>query len=269
MGSPASGSDDFTAVTEMLQSMRTWSQGLDLYENISAAHRTFAMMLCARFFILNQLVQHLPVNTDATVARRRWVLAQALPPSSGYDRDDLFVKVLLGLRGADTDVMLEIVRSSLHSIMTERTDLFPMGINTPLFIVIDEAQVAGEYLKFFRSESGTALRPIFREMVSFFQSTGIFDGIILSGTGLSMKRERKSYFAMSAKYAPCEGEPLVFTDVGRFMRNDSSQEAYIRRYLTLSDDNISDQRLLERMMYWFSGRYVYYLALQDSLSSLI
>ncbi len=32
-----------------------------------------------------------------------------------------------------------------------------MEINTPLFIVIDEAQVAAEHLKFFRSESGTAL----------------------------------------------------------------------------------------------------------------
>ncbi len=101
MGSPASGSDDFTAVTEMLQSMSTWGQGqgsADISENISAARRTFAMMLCARFFILKQLVQHFPVL--------------------GHENDDLFVKVLWDLRRADTDVMLDIVCSSLHNIMS-------------------------------------------------------------------------------------------------------------------------------------------------------
>ena len=48
---------------------------------------------------------------------------------------------------------------------------------------------------------------------------------------------------------------LVVTNVGRF--DDSSQEVNIRRYLTLSNNNISDRRLLLRMKYWFSGRYVY------------
>jgi hypothetical protein len=214
------------------------------------------------------LVQHLPVNTDVTVARRRWVLAQALPPHKRWS-EDLFVEVLRVLQHADTDVMLDIVRSSLHKIMTERKDLFSAGSKTPLFIVIDEAQMAAEYLKFFRSRRRTDLCPVFREMVSFFQSTGIFAGIILSGTGLSMKKEDFLY-AMSSKEVLNKGtEHLVFTDVGCFTRDDSSQEVYIRRYLTLSND-VSDRRLSERMRYWFSGRFVYYLALQDkSFSSLI
>jgi hypothetical protein len=267
----ASGSKDFTVVTEVLQSMSTWDQGkgsANISENISAAHRAFTMMLCVRFFILKQLVQHLPVNTDVTVARRRWVLAQALPPRLWWG-EDLFVEVLRVLQHADTDVMLDIVRSSLHNIMTERKDLFSVGSKTPLFIVIDEAQEAVEYSKFFRSRQGAGLPPIFREMVSFFQSTGIFAGIILSGTDLSMKKEDFLY-AMSSKDVPNKTkEPLIFTDVGRFTRDDSSQEVYIRRYLTLSND-VSDRRLLERMRHWFSGRFVYYLALQDeSFSSLI
>ena len=59
----------------------------------------------------------------------------------------------------------------------------------------------------------------------------------------------------------------VVTDVGRF--DGSSHEAYIRRYLSLSD-NISDRRLLERIRYWFSGRYVYQQSstLQDFFPTL-
>jgi hypothetical protein len=103
-------------------------------------------------------------------------------------------------------------------------------------------------------------------MVNFFQFKGIFDKIILSGTGLSMEMGKVAVGSFAAKECP---KNRVSSDVGRFTRDDSSQEDYIRRYLTLSDDNISDQRLLARMRYWFSGRYVYYLALQDFFSSLI
>ena len=145
--------------TEMLKSMSTWStSSLDLSNNTPAAHRTFAMLLCACFFILKQPVKHLPVGTDATVARRRWVIAQILPPRLSHDDDDLFVKVFQNIRGAETRIMLDIIRSSLDNIKTERTDLFPMKTSTPLFVVIDEAQVAAEQFKSFLSESGTADR---------------------------------------------------------------------------------------------------------------
>jgi len=266
-----SGSNDFEEATEMLQTMSTWRQGEsspDLANNAIAARRAFAMMLCARFFILNQIVQQLPLHTNVTDARRRWVLAQVLPPllPSG---EELFVKVLRALRATDTEILLNIT-SSLHQTITGRNDLFPMKSSTPLFIVIDEAQVAAEDLKFFPSGSGTKPRPILREMVNFFLSTRFFRKIILSGTGLSMQQVKDAVSSVFAKEVPnMRKEPLVFTDVGRFTRDDSSQEAYIRRYLTLFDDNISDRRLLERMMYWFSGRYAYYLALQDFFSSLI
>ena len=225
------------------------------------------MLLCARLFILKRFMQRLPINTDVAVARRRWVLAQILPPRLEYDNEDLFVKVLRSLWGAKTDITRDIIRSSMKDI---KKDLFPMGRETRLFVVIDEAQVAAEYLKFFRSSSRTDLRPILREMVDFLLKTSVFKRIILSGTGLSMERVKNAVGAVSAKSVPNEREePLVFTNVGRFTRDDSSQEIYIARYLNLSKDNISDRRLLERMKYWFSGRYVYHLALQDSFSSMI
>ena len=144
------------------------------------------MLLCVRVFILEKLVQHFPVNTNIMNARRRWVLAQILPPQR--HSEDLFVTVLRDLRGAETETetLLDIARESLSNIMTKRTDLFPEVRGTPLFVVIDDVQVAAETPKFFCSASGTELRPILREMVMFFHSSGIFNKIILSGSGLLM-----------------------------------------------------------------------------------
>ncbi|KAF8309783.1 hypothetical protein F5887DRAFT_1091838 [Amanita rubescens] len=255
LGKP-SGSNDFKIATQMLQNMSTWRKGessQDHSNNAFATHRAFAMLLCARFFILNQFVQQLPPHTNVMDARRRWVLAQVLPPCLPSSAD-LFVEVLQALRRTETDILLKIISSLLKTI-TERKDLFPMEIRTPLFIVIDKAQVAAEDLKFFRSGSGDLL-PILREMVDFFLSRSFFKKIILSGTGLSTQLVKYAPVrSVAAKQVPNGKVPLVFTDVGRFTRDDSSQETYIRRYLTLSNDNISDRRLLERMMYWFSGRY--------------
>lgn len=84
-----------------------------------------------------------------------------------------------------------------------------------------------------------------------------------------MKMVKDAVGSSSAKELDQGMQPLVFTDIGSFTGDAYSQVAYIRRYLTLSDYNISDQRLLERMVYWFSGRYVYRLTLRDSFSSLV
>ncbi|KAF8497010.1 hypothetical protein BU17DRAFT_72416 [Hysterangium stoloniferum] len=197
---------------------------------------------CARVLILKQFVQHVPVNTGATLDRRRWVLAQVLPPSLNFQDEDLFVRVLWTLRSADTQIMRSIIASTLK------------GSQTPLFVVLDEGQVAADNLKeYFRSDTGTDMRPILREMYRFFLNTQLFTGFILSGTGLSMKMVPDAVGSISAKNAAGSGT-RVFTDIGRFTRDDSSQLDYIRRYLTLSDNN-SDRRLLERMVYWFSGRH--------------
>ncbi|KAF8510678.1 hypothetical protein BU17DRAFT_97886 [Hysterangium stoloniferum] len=252
-GGPASGSKDVEVATEkILPSLSTWHTG-EMGENATAAHRVFAMLLCARVLILKQFVQHVPVNTGATLARRRWVLAQVLPPSLNFQNKDLFVRVLWTLRSADPEIMDSIMTSTLHELTTNRNDLFPEGSRTRLFVVIDEAQVAADNMKeYFRSDTGTDMRPILREMYKYFLNTELFTGFILSGTGLSMKVVG-SVSAGSAKNTGASGT-RVFTDIGRFTKDDSSQLDYIRRYLTLSDNN-SDRRLLERMVYWFSGRH--------------
>ena len=173
----ASGSNDFNIATEMLQSMRIWGSE-DISKNADAADRAFAMLLRARVSVLKQLLEQLPADTSATAARRRWVLAQVLPPRLDMDEDDLFVKVLRALRHADINIMLEIVRSTLRALTNQKLELFPQGSATPLFVVIDEAQVAAVYLKdFFRSTSGTDLGPILRQMYRFFNTSRIFTGL--------------------------------------------------------------------------------------------
>ncbi|KAF8512031.1 hypothetical protein BU17DRAFT_11549, partial [Hysterangium stoloniferum] len=251
---PASGSKDLEVATEkILPILSTWHTG-EIDENATAADRVFAMLLCARVLILKQFVQHVPVNTGATLARRRWVLAQVLLPSLNFQDEDLFVRVLWTLRSADTQIMRSIIASTLSELTTNRNDLFPEGSWTPLFVVIDEGQVAADNLKeYFRSDIGTDMHPILREMYRFFLNTQLFTGFILSGTGLSMKMVKDAVGSVSAKNAAGSGT-RVFTDIGRFTRDDSSQLDYIRRYLTLSDNN-SDRRLLEHMVYWFSGRH--------------
>ncbi|KAF8521967.1 hypothetical protein BU17DRAFT_64689 [Hysterangium stoloniferum] len=256
-GGPASGSDDFTVATKMLEDMSTWKTGgSDEHQNnAKAADRIFAMLLFVRIFVLKELVKRLPLNIDPMVARRRWVLVQVLPPRFERKDEDFFAKILGAIRRADTNIMLDLINSTKKEFMTKRKDLFPAGISTPLFVVIDEAQVAADHLKgCFRSSTGPDLRPILHEMYRFFLYSKIFTGIILSGTGLSMKMVEEAVGSVAAKQSGKITRPRVFTDVGRFASGDSSQEDYIRRYLTLSE-NDSDRRLLERMLYWLSGRY--------------
>jgi hypothetical protein len=111
-----------------------------------------------------------------------------MPPCLQFESDNLFVKLLQALRCGDTNTMLRIIRSTLRDLTAERRDLFPLGEDTPLFVVINEAQAAAE--GFCCSGSGDTPCLVLHEMHNFFQTSGIFAGIILSGTGLSMKMEK-------------------------------------------------------------------------------
>jgi hypothetical protein len=56
--------------------------------------------------------------------------------------------------------------------------------------VVDEAQVAAVYLNdsFHSFTTGTDMHPVLRAFYGFLWKTGIFQGVILAGTGLSMGR---------------------------------------------------------------------------------
>jgi len=254
-----SGSDDFDVVSELMQGMSAWRTNDG---KCTAAQRAFSMLLCARVFVLKQFMRYIPKDTDPAVARRRWVFAQVMPPR--LPSGDMFVNVLQSVRAGRKDIMLSIVHATLNAIIIERGDLFPVRTARPLFVVIDEAQVAADHLKDVPSATGTDLRPVLRELYSFCLKSHLFTGIILAGTGLLMNMVKKAVGSVSAKKTG-KRQPLLFTNVGRFRTDNSSQVDYICRYLTLSENDESDRRLLERMVYWFSGRYVCRVMLQDVL----
>jgi len=259
-GSP-SGSGDFAEATLIMQTMSSWrAREANPEKAAEAANRTFAMLLCARFFVLKQLVQYLPRDTQPMVARRRWVFAQVLPPR--VNDTDIFVHMLLSLRGGRSDLLQSFMSTTLYALKTIRPSLFPKGFTIRLFGVIDEAQVAADLLKYFPSTTGESMRPVLRGMYNSLVMTQFFTGIILAGTGLSMSTVKTVLSSVSAKYDG-RAQPLVFSDIGRFGSGYPSQVEYIRRYLSFSDTE-SDRRLLERIVHWFSGRYVYRLILLDS-----
>jgi len=230
--------------------MSKWDRSTN--HNIDSAHRAFAMLICARVFVLKCLLYELPSGTPAETARRRWVLLQVMPPFD--DIDDIFVVVLGSLRAADKTDMMDFTKNMLKEMkMHLGNDFFP---NKGLFAVVDEAQVATEYLNesFCSTATETEKRPVLHPFYSFLWNTKLFQGVILAGTGLSMKMVRTAVTPQALKLLEYRREPFVFVEIGRFTKDGTEHKAYIERYLRLSR-SVSEQRLRERILYWFHGRW--------------
>jgi hypothetical protein len=252
----AAGSYDFQKATKMMEQMSQWDDSIgtdkaDNTKNVKVAYRAFAMLICARVFVLRQFMNKLPNGTDLMAARRRWVLVQAMPPFFVYP-NDIFTVVLGSLRSANTEVMLSLADSML-SEMRQKGNL----PDDRLFVVVDEAQVAAVHLKeSFRSvTTGIDERPVLHAFHRFLWDTNLFQGVILAGTGLSMKMVKTSVSSQSAQRLKKRLDPIVFVEVGRFMKGGTDHESYIRKYLSLSPSSASDRRLIERILYWFTGRW--------------
>ena len=237
-----------------MEDMSNWDPGCDMdkadnTKNVEVANRGFQMLICARIFILKKLFKNLPQGTDPMLVRRRWALVQVLPPFS--QRGDIFDVAIRSLRNADTEVM----RSLVDDMLSEMKNLVGKAIfsNKPLFVVVDEVQVAAQYLaKSFRFSSRKDMRPVLHAFHRFLWENNFIEGVILAGTGLSRKMVRTAASSQCARAS--YPVPFVFTEVGRFTKDDQAHEDYIRQYLTLSPNSHSDQRLVERILYWFSGR---------------
>jgi hypothetical protein len=253
------GSLDFDyAVAKLLPFLRAWNakDPNNAQQNANSTDRVFTMLIWARIFILKQLMDQFPPSTDPLSARRRWVLLQAMPPHQPFhETEDIFVEILQTLRLGDMDIMQKLIRSTLLTFLNEKRNLFP---DDKFFIVLDEAQDAAKrHVDCFPSVSrpGSVTGSALHEKYRFLTGLGIFSGIIVSGTGLSKEIVQSSFSSISAK----EQKPIyvskIVTDTGDFL-DGTSQESYIRRYITISDDNASDQRLLYRIQFWLKGRCV-------------
>ncbi|KAF8241170.1 hypothetical protein L208DRAFT_1464244, partial [Tricholoma matsutake] len=223
----------------------------DFTKNVKVASHAFVMLICGHVFVLKQLLENLPPGTDATIARRRWVLLQVLPPYPLFNmKDDMLALLIRSLRPADTDVMLDLSCTMLGGL----SDLARVNC---LFAMVDEAQVAAEYLdkSFCSLTTGTDMRPFLHVFYRFLWNTGIFWGVILAGTGLSMSMVKKAVSSRSAQVMDSRSKPIVFVEVGQFTKGGTAHREYIHNYLPLSPGCICDERLVEQIMYWFSGCY--------------
>ena len=71
----AAGSRDFELATKIIESMSQWDESIgtgeaDIAKNVKVAHHAFAMLICARVFVLSHLLKKLPIGTDVMVARQ-------------------------------------------------------------------------------------------------------------------------------------------------------------------------------------------------------
>ena len=169
------GSRDFVDTGDTMKTSKDWND-TDQNQNTDIAQRVFAMLLCARFFVLQSLLKKLPPGADAMIARRRWVLLQVVPP---FVADlDIFSSVLKRLLRADAAVMNEVTRTIFKNLPDIREDIFPSG--EKLFVVVDEAQQAVEYLKqSFPSATGSEKHPILYPFYAFLWNAGYFRGSFL------------------------------------------------------------------------------------------
>jgi hypothetical protein len=132
--------------------------------------------------------------------------------------------------------------------LTSRVDLFPDMKG--FFMIIDEAQVAADGMRVFQGPSRKE-RPLLYAFYEFLITTGFhFKGIIISGTGLSIEMMHETKVSMG-KFRKWPNK--LFFETGLF-QEEEIHKTYLYRFLKLSANNVSDQRLVERILRWFSGR---------------
>jgi hypothetical protein len=148
-----------------------------------------------------------------------------------FENKDIFSIVLAKLRQADADVLRKLTKSIYNDLPgIAGNDIFPPG--EQLFVVVDEAQQSVEYLKeSFPSTTGSEKRPVLHPFYLFLRNAGYFQGVILAGTGLSMRMVEKAVGCQSAKLIE---HPKVFVDVGRFKQGDADHKNYtFQPFLTM------------------------------------
>ena len=111
---------------------------------------------------------------------------------------DIFSIVLESLRCADSRDMSDLIISMLADMQS----IF--SLNEQFFAVIDEAQVASEYMnESFRSLTiGIDARAVLDPFYRFLQGADFIKGTVLAGTSLLMKMVKKAVSSQSAQRKP-------------------------------------------------------------------
>jgi hypothetical protein len=222
-------------------------------ENARLADCVFSMLLLERIYVLSHFLDAISAHESQDNALRRWVFLQIMPPFIG--REDIFTLILRSIRHGDGDSMLQLARELLETC--RKHQLFGSAL---LYCAVDEAQEGLNFhKKMFRSSSGAHRRPALYALYRFYDQIRFFDGYIFAGTGLSMSKLELITSSVVAKRVEGLRDPVVFTDTVHFTKEVSTvaHHNYISRYLKVTSDDQQSSRLMERILYWFRGRYVH------------
>jgi hypothetical protein len=250
---------DFQKAVETMSTMSRWSQEVrnadDLQTNAQIAARAFAMLLLARAYLFKLFLELMPDGTDVFDARRRWIYLQVMPPSVKHEKMDMFAKVVTCLRYATENDMVILSGSIVTRLIRNKPELF---LCDDIFLTVDEAQAgsemqAGRFPCTAMPADLEVTRSSLHEFYRFCLDTKMFQGFILSGTGLSRDIVQKAVHSGAAKYMGEQYTSSVFTHTGSFL-DWQVHHSYIYRYLFLDEEVESDRRLLQRMKHWLAGR---------------
>ncbi|KAF8057442.1 hypothetical protein FPV67DRAFT_1527494 [Lyophyllum atratum] len=233
------------------------------------AHRIFSQLFLARLLVFDLFVEvlneSLKVCEDiqSTVYKQRWLLLQLQPSLIHPQIWDVFDDLTGKLAGATDSYINTTTKALLARVRKLCIDKSPSpthpsspskALQTPIFCVLDEAQYAATQHCFaFRSDDGSAHRPVLREIVRAWEGQSSGQGVfmVVAGTGISknvVDQAMASAIMKESKYRWCS-DTGAFDDV-------HVQRRYIERYLPPSFlSGAAGKRLVERMGYWLHGRH--------------
>ena len=233
--------------------------------NVAIANRNLSKLFLARWIIFYAFLEAAKKLNNGELPqsiKHDWLLFQIAPshidtsptPLSLWGLLDPFVWAMSALVGAGPTL--------LRTLTTEYILLVQgiIGLTTP-YIVIDEAQYAGEeYMGAFSSGNGEE-RPVLRPIVQYLRQE--FEGIpvIVSGTGFSLPLSSNV-----AKANKIDWEVLHST--GDFF-DETVQLSYVRRYLPPLLQSASGRHLEARIRMWLRGRCVAMRVLKSQLNHSI
>ncbi|GLB43053.1 putative expressed protein [Lyophyllum shimeji] len=229
------------------------------------ANRIFSQLFLARLIVFDLFVEVMNElkasdDTRSTVYKQRWLLLQLRPSLIHTQIWDIFDDLTVKFADVTDSYINGTTKALLARVRKLCVDKTPSGTptisthQTPIFCVLDEAQYAAtQHCMAFRSDDGSANRPVLREIVRAWEGQSSGQGVfmVVAGTGISkdvVDRAMSSAIMKESKYRWC-------SDTGAF-DDLEIQRRYIEKYLPPSLlSTASGKRLLDRIGYWLHGRH--------------
>jgi len=228
-----------------------------LKRNKDLALRRSLLLLYARFVCLRVFLTHAAAKPGGITENHklRWLLIQVAPAT--LLPEDIFMTFIRLVRGASAEYLSRAIQVEANTI----DNLLPQ---TPLFCVLDEAQVLTSDVDYFRSNNDPETpRPILREIISSL--TGILPKLIVSGTGISMAAVEIIVGSLVAK----EGDSSeTVTEIGAFDDEDT-RRAYLEQYFPLGFlDTPEGKEIASQVGFWLRGRFVFNAAVSQAANQI-